>query len=280
MVERPDSLWDQLQSLFRVGKLLLLVSLIQQLMLLIVNILLLALKVDRCSQDPCQEETNLFYSITLFFFTGFQMYFSISGILQKNIFEFYGFLLTSFCTLAYAIFQVQSRREDLFVVLLVFSLISQTIYFCCTKKVYKEIGFTIYKRLGPNESLRKMFRITQGYLTLLKFDLMIWLIIITAGILYNDNTTTRALIGVLLYPFAIILYFVGRHALIYENPKIMIAYQVACLVGPILSIIQLADFVDRDNIPIPLFTCASKIVFPLMKHAMNSTTHQSRDFLN
>lgn len=148
--------------------------------------------------------------------TTFMLYTAINGVLSENKFELVSYLfatlLISLCTIyAYVFFPNNGTSPQGIVVWI--RLVSVCLFcplnFVIGWLTYKAFGWKIYRKIGANITLQRIYTQYQIFLSLLKIDLLFALgLVLGIGLFQLDNSTAFY-IDLAMIPFTIMWAMVG-----------------------------------------------------------------------
>lgn len=205
------------------------------------------------------------------------MHYAYAGLKDDNMFEIFAFLAVTILIFFYSILLVSSNASWHFVVYILLTTSMLFFYSYICYKIYLEIGWYIYKRIGANQELRDMYRSAQLFLAMIKFDLLFsLLLVVLAGLYYLDPNDYELYLTV----FAIIVTFgwayLGWVAVSTENEVLMNVYLSLSIIEPIFIIYKLIRLSSSiPGLPVTLFVTAT-VVFCFIRTGLVVTAVVAR----
>eukprot|EP00004_Rigifila_ramosa_P014361 TRINITY_DN3265_c0_g2_i1.p1 TRINITY_DN3265_c0_g2~~TRINITY_DN3265_c0_g2_i1.p1 ORF type:complete len:314 (+),score=80.57 TRINITY_DN3265_c0_g2_i1:92-1033(+) len=251
--------WQWWQKLFTFGKIFLILVSIEAIVLFIINILMQTNDVDRCTTLPCRDQTNLFYSLSMYTLLIFLLYFGFSGIFNENMFEIFAFLATTIIIMLYGFMSIAGTATWYTQAILAIVIVWNVAYAFLCWKIYHEIGWYIYKRIGAHAHLRSMFQMTQVYVTMGKLDLMFSLIlVILAGVYYLDPGNYEFYVTLFAFVLTFAWAALGFTAVTTENEVYINVYFALSVAEPAFIIYKLIKLTSSvQDLPIGIFALAT-----------------------
>jgi hypothetical protein len=110
--------------------------------------------------------------------------------------------------------------------------VSELIYIALSYKIYTEFGWKVYKFLGADRQIKRMFAIYQIFQCLVKFDLFFWIGFCVQFIwLVLGNNDWEYYLTLIALPLSVVLVVEGYLAARYENKWMMISFLAGCSGG-------------------------------------------------
>ncbi|PLW05913.1 hypothetical protein PCANC_27411 [Puccinia coronata f. sp. avenae] len=183
----------------------------------------------------------------------FQLYFAVDALRHKNTIQLIGLCCFNFAFLVYAIIQVPEIREietlqtaantstTPAIILLIIPVcigISQIAFMYLTWYLFKEFGWQIYKQIGADRRIKRVYLWYQIFMCLLKFDYFFFMAFSVQLVLLVPSVTTASAVKLKPSPISsgtlgIIYKDLARPAgpSSYENDSL----SVSCLLMTLLS---------------------------------------------
>eukprot|EP00002_Diphylleia_rotans_P017690 TRINITY_DN3432_c0_g1_i2.p1 TRINITY_DN3432_c0_g1~~TRINITY_DN3432_c0_g1_i2.p1 ORF type:complete len:330 (-),score=55.43 TRINITY_DN3432_c0_g1_i2:521-1510(-) len=233
------------------------VSVFQATFLLTFNIVLLVLDRERCATPPCRSETNLFYSISLFIMTAFTVYYAISANQSVNHYEHFAYLINSFLVTIYAIFQISASQNPEFITLV-------SVWGCCFIAALfasyygiKSIELQRFHISLEGNEPRNVWNIRQAFYTVIKFDLMIGLILVSmSGVYFFDKYDAEFILTVFAFIVSFIWVTLGIIAVSSYGNVLLIFYYAIGLLEPAYIVYKMFSMTEEEDFPYSLFVTA------------------------
>ncbi|KAG0372931.1 hypothetical protein BGX24_012390 [Mortierella sp. AD032] len=193
------------------------------------------------------------YLIVFVFAQLFQLVLAWDAVRGQNTIEMIGIVLFNFCCFAYSIFEITQTKDSLkesivyFVpegsaellstslvpylaaVVVVIGL-TQCAVTWLAYQLFQEFGWKIYKKIGADPRMKKMYRAYQIYLVLIKVD-MFFFIGFSIQFIYltltKDTTDPEYWLTIIVLPLTIPILYIAIYAVRHESRKWMTAFIVA-----------------------------------------------------
>jgi len=126
--------------------------------------------------------------------------------------------------------------------------ISEVFYIALAWQVWREFGWKVYKFLGADIAVKRMFAHYQIFLCLVKFDLFFW-VGFSAQLIYlvlSDNDMEYYL-TILALPLSLLLLIEGHLAARYENKWLMGSFVLGCLAACVYFVYKLFRIWEQAN---------------------------------
>ncbi|KAK9768697.1 hypothetical protein K7432_000453 [Basidiobolus ranarum] len=157
--------------------------------------------------------------------------------IQAIAFTVFNYVLLGFSVLLYLKYQAtgvsrglyeDSRLLELAVIIVITSC--SIAFTGLTWEIYKEFGWKIFKRLGANLEIRRMYKAYQILLTLLKLDMFFFIgySVQLATLVYNSRDVETWIQITVAIPASVVLLALASYALHKENKAIMYFF-MGCL---------------------------------------------------
>jgi hypothetical protein len=139
--------------------------------------------------DQSTSTENLFYVSTISYLILTTIYFAWHALVKENAFELLAFSLISTILSSVAIYlSVTNQVADSYrFVSIVFFVLIQCLYYALCYKMYSLFKYTILDKLQQSVHERKLtaIRTFETFLSMLKLDFMLYVILIASFILYS-----------------------------------------------------------------------------------------------
>ncbi|KAJ1504185.1 hypothetical protein HMI55_002126, partial [Coelomomyces lativittatus] len=168
------------------GRLLVSFSLLQAILVIAIEAYIGSIIIPKIDIDKL-DDPKRGLPVYIFIFVFSQIWTLIlawDAILKQNTIQLITFILFNLCTFAYSIFQLRQVGYDeavnshTYPMLLAIPIILGVFTFSFSYLIYKlylEFGWNIYKKIGADPNMKKIFRVYQVFLTLLKVGFFFWL---------------------------------------------------------------------------------------------------------
>ena len=108
--------------------------------------------------------------------------------------------------------------------------IAELAYVALAWTIYNEFGWKVYKFLGADRRIKKMFAVYQIYQCLVKFDVFFWVgFSVQFTFLVLDRNSWEFYVTCAALPLSIVLLVEGHLAARYENKWMMISFISGCV---------------------------------------------------
>ncbi|KAF8927211.1 hypothetical protein BGZ58_010570 [Dissophora ornata] len=217
--------------------------------------------------DPRNQSRSIpAYLIVFVFALLFQVVFAWDAVRAQNTIELIGIVLFNFCCFAYSIFEISQIQNALldsesngffatmdtamdlqdsvkpFLIVVVCIIgIGQCLVSWLGYQLFREFGWKIYKKIGADPNMKKMYRAYQIYLVLIKVDLFFFVgfsiqfIYLT---LIKRAADPEYWITIAVLPITVVLLYVAVYAVRHESRKWMATFLVAMLCGVVYFIFK------------------------------------------
>ncbi|KAF9583026.1 hypothetical protein BGW38_010395, partial [Lunasporangiospora selenospora] len=175
-----------------------------------------------------------------------------------NTIELIGVVIFNFCCFAYSIFEISqiktslldggigffdpaSKAEDLLnsiqpllITIVVAIGVSQILLSWLAYQLFQEFGWKIYKKIGADPNMKRMYRAYQIYLVLIKVDFFFF---VGFSIQFIYLTLTRReedpeyWITIMVLPLTILILYIAVYAVRHENRLWMATFLLAMVCG-------------------------------------------------
>ncbi|KAF8943374.1 hypothetical protein BGZ47_005492 [Haplosporangium gracile] len=224
------------------------------------------------------------YLIVFVFAQLFQLIFAWDAVRAQNTIELIGIVLFNLCCFVYSIFEISqiqrslseagakgffnskpgksspevamdlnaSLRPFLIVMVCVFG-ITQCLVTWLAYRLFQEFGWKIYKKIGADPNIKKMYRAYQIYLVLIKVDLFFF---VGFSIQFIYLTLTRRSndpeywLTIIILPVTIPILYIAIYAVRHESRKWMAVFLTTMLAGVVYFIYKIVRMYYGEKVPI------------------------------
>jgi len=255
-LEKQVERWNKM---FIWGKIFVACVFIESVVLVAIQINVQARDIPRCANPPCKSQTDLFYSLSIYILVGFMDYYAYAGLRDDNMFEILAFLAVTILIFFYSILLVSQHASWHFEVYIFITTVMLFAYSFICYKIYLEIGWYIYKRIGANQELREIYRSAQLFLAMIKFDLLFsLLLVILAGLYYLQPSSIEFYLTIFAFILTFIWAVLGWKAVSTENEVFMNVYLSLAIFEPVFIIYKLLKLSSTvPGLPVTLFILAT-----------------------
>eukprot|EP00033_Pygsuia_biforma_P001201 GCRY01001364.1.p1 GENE.GCRY01001364.1~~GCRY01001364.1.p1 ORF type:complete len:295 (+),score=17.64 GCRY01001364.1:159-1043(+) len=212
-----------------------------------------------------------FFSILLMLSLIFINYFAFDGVLNENIIQVIACVGLTGVVAFYGIFQfivVENLNEVLKTIQLVVVIVFFLIYIYVGWKVYLEFGWRIYKKIGANPHMRSLYRVFQIFLTVLKLDCaMAVILLIMASVFFLDFEDSEVYLNIVALCITFAWALCGWLSIKNENMKQAYFFFVFSIAEPIYILYKIVRFYkdpeDFEDVPVGVITFSGIIAFCL-----------------
>lgn len=280
----PQSLWQKIVPESVACRLYVLTVLIETTIdLAIEGELLLRLRVGAQDAEMTSRKMPVYLSIFALAHI-FQFVMAVDAVYARNTLQFLALTIFNALFLVYAIIQIKEIRETLSVTPLAFSVIpinvlttiipvvisvAEIAYIGLGWRIYHEFGWKVYKFLGADRRIKKMYAHYQIYECLVKFDVFFWVgfsVQFIWLVLQKDDWEYYVTCAAL--PLSIVLLVEGHLAARHENKWMMATFMSGCIgamVYFIYKLIKVLLYRDTDQFK---YIFKSLIVFSIIAIAL------------
>jgi len=108
--------------------------------------------------------------------------------------------------------------------------IAELAYIALAWTIYNEFGWKVYKFLGADRQIKKMFAVYQIYQCIVKFDVFFWVgFFVQFTLLVLDHRSFEFYMTCAALPLSIVLLVEGHLAARYENKLMMTTFLSGCV---------------------------------------------------
>jgi len=278
--DEEPSLLQKWQKLFLYGKIFAVLVFVESIILVVIQIIVQSDNVPRCSSPPCRTQTNDFYSISIYILVVFMCHYAYAGLKDDNMFEIFAFMAVTLLIFFYSIILVSSNPDWHFVLYMVVTTICSIAYIFLVYKIYLEIGWYIYKRIGANQEMRDMYRSAQLFLAMIKFDLLFsLLLVVLAGLYYLAPNNYEFYLTLFAFILTFVWAYLGWVAVKGENEVYMNVYMCLAVVEPVFIIYKLVRLSQTvQKLPVSLFVVATVAEIIIRTYLMVTAVIARRNF--
>ncbi|KAG0295602.1 hypothetical protein BGZ98_001326, partial [Dissophora globulifera] len=206
------------------------------------------------------------YLIVFVFAQLFQLVFAWDAVRAQNTIEVIGIVIFNLCCFAYSIFEISQIQKTLwdagengfftstdsamdlnsavkpFLITVVCIIgVTQCLVTWLAYRLFQEFGWKIYKKIGADPNMKKMYRAYQIYLVLIKVDLFFF---VGFSIQFIYLTLTRRggdpeyWITISVLPITILILYVAIYAVRHESRRWMATFIGAMLCGVVYFVFK------------------------------------------
>ncbi|KAJ9049452.1 hypothetical protein DSO57_1024257 [Entomophthora muscae] len=179
------------------------------------------------------DQTDIVYRLVFLVGKIFALIICWDAVTHKNTIQAISFVVFTFFCLFYAVLQLKSKETygatasitPLFIPAIIVVEACCTIsYIVLTWEIYREYGWKIFKKLGANETIHRMYLHHQVLIVLLQLELFfsISVAVQLATLLSTQTPTEKGLQIGLGIPLSVLVLTLGFYALVQENRFTMI----------------------------------------------------------
>jgi len=270
----PFEFFQSLKRVPKSGKVFLAVAISESIVVLVVQILILL----NPGQNPNDREYAIIFFISLFFF----LLFAFDGVLNENMGMIVAFALDALIVAGVSIFAFlndsyfNDGKESNILAQMIISVICLLIYAALGWFIYLAFGWKIFMKVGHDKEMRARYKIYQVFVTLMKFDIQLGVVLVSmAGLflLSGDPSELGLVIGAMLV--TVVWAFVGWYGTLKENLNFLYFFYAMATVEPAYVIYKISwtfIYFDRfTNIPIRLIIAA--VVIALLSRILLLVTN-------
>ncbi|KAG0023041.1 hypothetical protein BGZ81_008275 [Podila clonocystis] len=256
------------------GKSMILVIGIEALLVIIMQSVIVAMYFSHLTQDQItpgmpayldtknQSRSIPAYMLVFVFAQLFQLVLTWDAVRAQNTIEIIGIVAFNLCCFAYSIFEISQTRSSLFpsateslqyeffapgraqdlldsikpflIVVVVVIGVTQCLVTWLAYQLFQEFGWKIYKKIGADPSMKKMYRAYQIYLVLIKIDLFFFVgfsiqfIFLTLAKQTNDP---EYWVTIFFLPATLLILMVAVYAVRHESRRWMAFFLTTMLAG-------------------------------------------------
>ncbi|KAG0039784.1 hypothetical protein BGZ82_006806 [Podila clonocystis] len=256
------------------GKSMILVIGIEALLVIIMQSVIVAMYFNHLTQDQItpgmpayldtknQSRSIPAYMLVFVFAQLFQLVLTWDAVRAQNTIEIIGIVAFNLCCFAYSIFEISQIRSSLFpsateslqyeffapgraqdlldsikpflIVVVVVIGVTQCLVTWLAYQLFQEFGWKIYKKIGADPNMKKMYRAYQIYLVLIKIDLFFFVgfsiqfIFLTLAKQTNDP---EYWVTIFFLPATLLILMVAVYAVRHESRRWMAFFLTTMLAG-------------------------------------------------
>ncbi|KIM48406.1 hypothetical protein M413DRAFT_230767 [Hebeloma cylindrosporum] len=186
----------------------------------------------------------------------FQFVMAVDAVYARNTLQFLCLTIFNALFLLYAIIQIKEIRDYmadtsvggvsnipvdvLTTIIPIVISIAEIAYICLGWKIYHEFGWKVYKFLGADRRIKKMYADYQIYECLVKFDVFVWVGFSVQFIwLVLHDTDWEYYVTCAALPLSIVLLVEGHLAARHENKWMMATFMFGCVGAMVYFIYKL-----------------------------------------
>ncbi|KAK3827006.1 MAG: hypothetical protein J3R72DRAFT_374325 [Linnemannia gamsii] len=223
------------------------------------------------------------YLIVFVFAQLFQLVFAWDAVRAQNTIELIGIVMFNLSCFIYSIFEISQIRNSLeragkayffdpnlekshqmamdlnasllpFLIVIICVIgITQCLVTWLAYRLFQEFGWKIYKKIGADPNIKKMYRAYQIYLVLIKVDLFFFVgfsiqfIYLT---LTRRNNDPEYWLTIIILPATLPILYIAIYAVRHESRRWMAAFLTAMLGGVIYFIYKIVRMYVGEKVPI------------------------------
>ncbi|KAH9458355.1 hypothetical protein MJO28_005426 [Puccinia striiformis f. sp. tritici] len=177
----------------------------------------------------------------------FQLYFALDALRHKNTIQLIGLCCFNFAFLVYAIIQVPEIREielakgidsnsstPAVILLIIPACIGtcQVAFVYLTWHLFKEFGWQIYKQIGADRKIKRVYLWYQIFMCLLKFDYFFFMAFTVQLVLLVPSVSPlERVLTVIALPATLLLLVVGYYGVRKEIKSVILLFMIGLLSG-------------------------------------------------
>ncbi|KAF9286797.1 hypothetical protein BGZ68_002549 [Mortierella alpina] len=229
--------------------------------------------------DPLNQSRSIPAYLMVFVFAQlFQLVIAWDAVRAQNTIELIGIVIFNVCCFAYSIFEISQIRNSLenggaagffdppsratelqsslqpFLIVDVCVIgISQCLVTWLAYQLFQEFGWKIYKKIGADPNMKKMYRAYQIYLVLIKVDLFFF---VGFSIQFIYLALTRRgqdpeyWLTIIVLPLTVLILYIAVYAVRHESRKWMATFLVAMLAGVVYFIFKVVRMYVGEKAPL------------------------------
>ncbi|ORY96043.1 hypothetical protein BCR41DRAFT_314909 [Lobosporangium transversale] len=197
------------------------------------------------------------YLIVFVFAQLFQLVLAWDAVRAQNTIEMIAIVIFNLCCFAYSIFEISQTKTSLgdssafldpawsvqqlvdtltplLIVVVVVIGITQCIVTWLAYQLFQEFGWKIYKKIGADPNMKRMYRAYQIYLVLIKVDLFFF-VGFSIQFIYLTLTRREAdpeyWLTIIVLPLTIVILYIAVYAVRHESRRWMSIFIVSMLCG-------------------------------------------------
>ncbi|KAI0286773.1 hypothetical protein BGY98DRAFT_1104894 [Russula aff. rugulosa BPL654] len=226
-------------------------------------------KADNVSSDSgdiTSQKLPVFLSIFVLAHI-FQLAMALDAVYARNTLQFFALTVFNALFLLYAIIQSSEVQHSLTsvsseggfshlpvkvltTVLPIVISIAEVAYIALAWTIYNEFGWKVYKFLGADRQIKKMFAAYQIFQCLIKFDVFFWVgFCVQIAWLVLDNHSLEFYITCAALVLSIVLLVEGHLAARYENKWMMISFLSGCVSAMVYFCYKFVKILINKNTP-------------------------------
>ncbi|KAG9049153.1 hypothetical protein FS837_011072 [Tulasnella sp. UAMH 9824] len=180
-----------------------------------------------------------------------QLVLALDAVYNKNTLQFLFLAFFNFSLLLYGSLQIVEVKSNInimieqgataasvpvnvmLVIVPIIIAIAEVFYIGLGYQIWREFGWKIYKFLGADRTIKKIYAHYQVFQCLLKFDIFFWVgfSIQWISLVLVDKTDFEFYATIIALPFSILLLIEGWLAARHENKWMMGSFMVGCVAG-------------------------------------------------
>lgn len=193
----------------------------------------------------------------------FQLVIAIEAVWQKNTLQFLFLTIFNLLFFVYSLIEAVEVRslqsilspgftsisvDDLTIISHVVIGVSEIAFIAIGWQIWKEFGWKVYKFLGADRQIKRIFAHYQIYLSLLRFDMFFCIGFsaqLVAFVLVGTDAEYYLTIGAL--PLGVLILIGGHFAARYENKWLMFSFMLGCICATVYFAFKLFRIYEGIN---------------------------------
>jgi len=217
------------------------------------------------SQDNQPSVRRVILYLALFAFAHvFQLLLAIEAVWQQNTLQFLFLIIFNLLFFIYSLveaFEIRSLGENLgsgvtslpintlTIISHVVLGVSEVAFIAIGWQIWKEFGWKVYKFLGADRRIKRIFFHYQIFLSLLRFDFY-FCVGFSVQLLYfvlQGNDNVEYFLTIAAVPLGILILIGGHFAARYENKWLMFSFMLGCVCATVYFAYKLFKIYDSSS---------------------------------
>ncbi|KAL1922762.1 uncharacterized protein VTP21DRAFT_9138 [Calcarisporiella thermophila] len=184
------------------------------------------------------------YLIIFVFSQVFNAILILDALIQQNTIQIIGFAISNLCLFFFAVIQFNQIRDTLgdlegfepirlkLIGVTVVTSLTECVYCYLGFMLYKEFGWSIYKKIGADPRMKTMYRTYQVFLMLLKLDILFFLgFSIQFLVLVLQQGDIEYPLTIMAIPLTVVILFIAGWSVRHESRAMMGVFLFGLLCG-------------------------------------------------